>query len=773
MDASWLFSSINPTTKQAAFGIHRSHSKCRTPLRNPDVSKALAFFKDLSRFTSALQYTLSASLIKVDRLNRLDDLDYSAANGDDIFVPIVSLFDADRDNSATPGGTSKGKSSVAFPGSPPPPLLSLDDINIFLDVQLRSIDAKKKVLNDTFPNAAATSEMDILTELEAAEAAAATTEIKSLVSNNEAIILAGCTHASGVALATVDGLYYIEDMLYKQLLSAIGKQLTADDFSEYMDFHYSRIFKPQYAPQPFCHAVRRSGHMPEGTISIESNPGTPANTIMRHIKEGAPMTFPINAATKISFGGDRFLHALLDTQFGGSRYANNPPPSPSELTLVAKARQFSSYLLLVGKIGGSDSFQPQHGIILQNKDELKIPLLLETMPTPKEFRDAIESMSPEQQRFCKAFRSMQLEGSVFAVCVIQLKPQLETLLKLEPDSLTKEIRLTQDLLSLFIDYQIPSDLLAYGGPPVTEASVKLVAVKGHVANVLAMIQEERDKDVALAKQQAEEAKARAEAAQYEEEARGYDDDVRPLKSHEPRRMMLARTEVEMMSAPARMSEAFFGASANILPPPAAAPFGGFGGASAPIRAPPAAASSSSDAAAPATSPTVSESDSFTQITSADLDTEDFTQVPRALDSKFEALDTDSALKPTKVKCAGDWEKLEQPSILGKPSVRYIDEDKQASEKTRCFDLLDAISQSGAITIENASLHVVVAATHCFGQSLIDTVIQENANPIEKCERSALIVASVVHGESAGNMIAGEQEVARIKEQNGNLFAQEE
>ena len=45
---------------------------------------------------------------------------------------------------------------------------------------------------------------------------------------------------------------------------------------------------------------------------------------------------------------------------------------------------------------------------------------------------------------------MQLESSVFAVCVVQLKPQLEALLGLSDDALTKEIRLTQDLLSLFI-----------------------------------------------------------------------------------------------------------------------------------------------------------------------------------------------------------------------------------------------------------------------------------------------------------------------------------
>lgn len=36
---------------------------------------------------------------------------------------------------------------------------------------------------------------------------------------------------------------------------------------------------------------------------------------------------------------------------------------------------------------------------------------LEAIPTAKEFRDAIESLSAEQQRFAKAFRSMQLESS--------------------------------------------------------------------------------------------------------------------------------------------------------------------------------------------------------------------------------------------------------------------------------------------------------------------------------------------------------------------------
>ena len=44
----------------------------------------------------------------------------------------------------------------------------------------------------------------------------------------------------------------------------------------------------------------------------------------------------------------------------------------------------------------------------------------------------------------------------------QMKAQLERLLRLPPESLTKEIRLTQDLTELFLHCQIPADLLTAG-----------------------------------------------------------------------------------------------------------------------------------------------------------------------------------------------------------------------------------------------------------------------------------------------------------------------
>ena len=54
------------------------------------------------------------------------------------------------------------------------------------------------------------------------------------------------------------------------------------------------------------------------------------------------------------------------------------------------------------------------------------------------------------------------------------------MLRLPANSLTKEIALTQDLLKLFVEHQIPSDLLSYSGPSDASVAEKLEAVKEHV-----------------------------------------------------------------------------------------------------------------------------------------------------------------------------------------------------------------------------------------------------------------------------------------------------
>eukprot|EP01034_Spumella_vulgaris_P030470 gene30470-37690_t len=97
------------------------------------------------------------------------------------------------------------------------------------------------------------------------------------------------------------------------------------------------------------------------------------------------------------------------------------------------------------------------------------------------------------------------------------------------------------------------------------------------------------------------------------------------------------------------------------------------------------------------------------------------------------------------------------------------ESDDTTEKTAAFDLLDALSRSGALCIEDASLHVVIAATHSFDQSLMDTVVEGNVNPIERVERSTLIMASTLHGVAASELVA-ESQLEHIRTYAPSLFA---
>ena len=87
--------------------------------------------------------------------------------------------------------------------------------------------------------------------------------------------------------------------------------------------------------------------------------------------------------------------------------------------------------------------------------------------------------------------------------------------------------------------------------------------------------------------------------------------------------------------------------------------------------------------------------------------------------------------------------------------------EQKLEKNACWDLLDALTRSGGLGVEGATLHVVVASTHCFEKSVMDTLVVDNVNPIEKVERSMLIVAETIHGKAGRELLKG-GEVQRVK-----------
>ncbi len=98
----------------------------------------------------------------------------------------------------------------------------------------------------------------------------------------------------------------------------------------------------------------------------------------------------------------------------------------------------------------------------------------------------------------------------------------------------------------------------------------------------------------------------------------------------------------------------------------------------------------------------------------------------------------------------------QKGLLDAPSVATLYSREQKEEKNKAFDLLDALSKSGALSVDEASLHVVVAATHGFDRTLLDTVIQGNVNPIEKVERSLMIVATTIHRLPVSELLEDDQ-----------------
>lgn len=135
---------------------------------------------------------------------------------------------------------------------------------------------------------------------------------------------------------------------------------------------------------------------------------------------------------------------------------------------------------------------------------------------------------------------------------------------------------------------------------------------------------------------------------------------------------------------------------------------------------------------------------------------DYIAIPKTLDAQYELVDKEGSVRSTIITPSTQWTKRSQASLLAACKVRSLGGEDQAAEKRRAFDLLDALTKSGALQVSSAALHVVVAATHCFDSSVMDTVIQKNINPIEKAEQATLVAASIVHGRSPQEMVEADQ-----------------
>jgi hypothetical protein len=736
VNITWLFSILDDSL-DSQFSIIRHKPTCKTPRRNADIQPAFRFFRDLNQWASNVEHYFFHTLFSVQEHHGLDMKVLTATK---LFVPVLVFFQNDdsRDRSSADSDTKTSTFRSYYSLTDSSVLPPTSDANAFLLEQVRSISAKKQELEKLF-----------LSE-------------SKLVTITETMIVTMMKHLQEISDSWLAGVDYIEEMLRKQLISAIGKEVGAMDFARYMSFHNRKMFKDEFQPSPFSFSVRLPQHSPEGFISIDakfpdSSLSEPILTEVRKLSSIVPMQFRIGAATNVKFHGQRYLHAWICHKFAGQTDIN--------LTLNARARQFSSFILLVGRIASCDTFLPKCAMIVKNKDDLEIPLLLETIPTPKQFRDAIESLSPEQQRFAKAYRQMQLESTLFGICVIQIKPQLERLLNIPRDSLTKEIKLTQELMDLFIQYQIPSDLMSYSGANDQSERFKVDTVKGHVQAIFDMIKSTKSQELHDAKQEAVFLQVEYGDVSTGEEVeddcdRDQDQDERSAPVLD---MVVAETEFTKRKAGFVFKSAARRAASQPISKIEAKSFVSKQSSSG--------KRDSSDRTIKAPVETkIPDEKSQTEEGFESVEHEDFLKLPQKLDQRFEELDQDNCLRPTIINIGPTWSRKSQKGLLASSETSFLSSSEQDAERERAFDLLDALSRSGTLDIEEASLHVLVAATHQFDKSVMNTLLMDNVNPIERVERSTLIMASTIQDRGV-ELLLKDDHVERIKSLSPNLFTQ--
>ena len=437
LSMTWFLQQIDTNDLTSHFNVNTESDATKTPRRNEATEQAIDFSQRLRKWCRFIRmhfiYLAERILRKhhapaVPMQHPSTKIILDKVQGKySIFVPILPLMEDGNREGGIDINQVENKSILSFRSTEndeagSSTMLPMTDMSKLLNEHVRTLEeALDGVVKSCSPDQ------------------------NDIISSSEVIFTLLCDHVFDLASMFSDCMAYIESMMENQLIAAIGKRLTSEDLDNFVRFHNSKLLLP--APKPFSHSICRPEHYPVGLISIESQNGE--NTcIYSHTREVYPsssLKIPLTAATVLELTGEQHLHGWMQHKFGSSHKSHQ---------LIARARQFSSFILVIGSMNGPAALEPKDAIIVQNKDEVLIPLLLDELPTAKEFKDAVKSLSTEQQRFANSYRSMQLESSIFGICVIQVKPQLESLLRLPPDALDKEMKLTNDLMDLFVEYQV-------------------------------------------------------------------------------------------------------------------------------------------------------------------------------------------------------------------------------------------------------------------------------------------------------------------------------
>lgn len=343
------------------------------------------------------------------------------------------------------------------------------------------------------------------------------------------------------------------------------------------------------------------------------------------------------------------------------------------------------------------------------------------------------------------------------------------------DSLTKEIELTQHLMKLFAEFQIPPDLLKCRRG-VTDSAAAVAQVKGHVSRVFDMVGSvggplHRPSNLpslmdAMARERVALSQAPLELSSTVDpdegswvvlDLGGWTTKGGELSTRSPNATVPLSTTSSCVGRPRHMGVVrYFGFFLFVLLTHKVFKMVGMGqkDSYAGESSPPsnalgdvgtAAASTSDAASAPASSPEASPHATTLQSAAPTAALRDFTQIPELLEKRFDALAVFGSVRPMILTPGPRWQRTVQPSIHSeRRETQVIPALQQRDEKNLAFDLLDALSSSGGIELCAVDLHVIVGYRHCFEASLMATLVEDSVNPIEMVVRACAVMHDVIH-----------------------------
>jgi len=733
IDISWLFGNLDEASLNPCFEINREHAKCHTPRRNPKVDTAMAHFRAFSSWATQVV----AYLFQLFAVNPNHGMDTGAMSSENIFVPVMPVFfDEKKDGDAKSSLTDAVKDTAAAAHA----VVFLPMTEDLPEITVR---------NHSCANFLLAEERKTLWEKHG-ELAHAIPNSEGLLTPAEAAIVATFKHCSDVCKQYGESIEYIEELLRKKLIQAIGKQVTPTDFWDFMDFHNQRLLDNRYCPAQFHYAIRRSmEHSPEGTISLEQVIGgrKPA-AVQTHVAHGAGddlFKFRLNPGASVMVSGQWHVHAWLRQSF--------PEQGDPVIQLAARAQRFGSMIVMAGQCFASGEVLPQHAFIARSRDELLLPLELSCHADHKEFKDAVQALSPEQKQFATHVRCMQLENTSFAVLIIPTKPQLEKVLRLPEDSLTQEPDLVDQIIDYIVQLQIPTDVIGYHGNPDASEEVKVNAVRERVQRITTRLAKVEPKEDTPADPPEPEQMNPEEAL--------------------PEVKVLSRARAEQVLHSAlkvadrmQMDQPSVGPTTSAGTLPRSTP-GLQRGRSGPTTSPKAVAGN--------TAPPVESEDRTTSTENLENKDDapknfDCTSFGTELERCCEVMEHGGCLKPQLLKISSPWKKKAETSFFGGMVKSELDVEVQQQEKEATFHLLTAITRGGVLPIDQATLHVIVTCVHGFEKSLMHTLVQDSTNPIQKMEGSSLIMAGVAH-KQPHNKIIKEEHIDAVRAASPWLFAE--